>query len=92
MIFTLDPACTNLVLKSAKGTWHTQSNPDGKGEEYTRVWLLCQLSVSRLLPKFITDYAAKKAMPRASSWIKPTVESAAAQQRLNSINGVKRSS
>ena len=32
MIFTLDPACTNMVLKSAKGVWHTQSNPDGRGE------------------------------------------------------------
>ena len=32
MVFTLDPACTNLVLKDAKGIWHTQSNPDNKGE------------------------------------------------------------
>ena len=32
MVFTLDPACTNLVLKAAKGVWHTQSNPDNKGE------------------------------------------------------------
>jgi hypothetical protein len=32
MIFTLDPACTNIVLKNAKGVWHTQSNPDGRGE------------------------------------------------------------
>eukprot|EP00550_Attheya_septentrionalis_P007550 CAMPEP_0198295476 /NCGR_PEP_ID=MMETSP1449-20131203/27826_1 /TAXON_ID=420275 /ORGANISM="Attheya septentrionalis, Strain CCMP2084" /LENGTH=144 /DNA_ID=CAMNT_0043995797 /DNA_START=13 /DNA_END=443 /DNA_ORIENTATION=- len=65
MVFTLDPACTNLVLKSAKGVWHTQSNPDNKGEEYTRVWLLCEVKVSRALPSWITDYAAKRAMPRA---------------------------
>lgn len=77
MIFTLDPACTNLVLQNAKGVWHTQSNPDGRGEEYTRVWLLCELKVSSLLPKWIVDYAAKKAMPRASSWIKPHCEAAA---------------
>jgi hypothetical protein len=32
MIFTLDPECTNMVLKAAKGIWHTQSNPDGRGE------------------------------------------------------------
>lgn len=31
MIFTLDPECTNLVLKSAKGIWHVQRNPDGRG-------------------------------------------------------------
>jgi hypothetical protein len=32
MVFTLDPDCTNLVLKSAKGIWYTQSNPDDRGE------------------------------------------------------------
>merc|ERR1712071_430877 len=63
MVFTLDPACTNLVLKSAKGI--------------TRVWLLCELKVSNILPKFIVDYAAKKAMPRATTWLKPQVEAAA---------------
>lgn len=77
MVFTLDPACTNLVLKNAKGVWHTQTNPDGRGEEYTRVWLLCELRVSPLLPQWITDYAAKRAMPRATTWVKPTVEAAA---------------
>eukprot|EP00957_Ditylum_brightwellii_P010769 816061-Ditylum_brightwellii.AAC.1 len=73
MVFTLDPACTNAVLKSAKGVWHTQA----LGENYTRVWLLCELQVSRLLPQFITDYAAKRAMPRATTWLKPQVEAAA---------------
>jgi len=77
MVFTLDPACTNAVLKNAKGVWHTQSNPDGKGDDYTRVWLLCELKVSSLLPQWITNYAAKRAMPRATSWIKPHVEAAA---------------
>lgn len=77
MIFTLDPACTNIVLRNAKGVWHTQSNPDGKGEDWTRVWLLCELKVSSLLPQWITDYAARRAMPRATTWIKPTVEAAA---------------
>jgi len=30
MKFNLDPAMTNFVLKSAKGVWHTEANPDGK--------------------------------------------------------------
>jgi len=76
MIFTLDPSSRNMVLKYAKGIWHTQSNPDGK-EGYTRVWLLCELSVSRLLPQWIVDYAAARAMPRATTWLKPQVEAAA---------------
>jgi len=76
MIFTLDPASSNVVLKYAKGIWYTQSNPDGK-EGHTRVWLLCELRVSRLLPQWIVDYAASRAMPRATTWLKPQVETAA---------------
>ena len=30
MVFTLDPAMRNFVLRNAKGVWHTQSEPDGK--------------------------------------------------------------
>jgi len=76
MIFTLDPASTNMALKYAKGIWYTESNPDGK-EGYTRVWLLCELRVSRLLPQWIVDYAAARAMPRATTWLKPQTEAAA---------------
>ena len=76
MIFTLDPASTNMVLKYAKGIWYTEGNPDGK-EGYTRVWLLCELRVSRLLPQWIVDYAAARAMPRATTWLKPQTEAAA---------------
>jgi len=76
MDFSLDPECTNMVLKSAKGIWHTQSNPDGRGEDWTRVYLICELKVSRVLPTFIVDYAANRAMPRATTWLKPQVETA----------------
>lgn len=30
MIFTLDRSCTNMVLKGAKGIWHTVANPEGR--------------------------------------------------------------
>ena len=46
-------------------------------QDYTRVWLLCELKVSWALPTFIVDYAAKRAMPRATTWLKPQVEAAA---------------
>ena len=72
MVFTLDKACTNVVLQDAKGIWYTQENPDGR-EGYTRVWLLCELKVSPMLPTFIVDYAAKRAMPRATTWLPPVV-------------------
>ena len=34
MEFTLDPSCTNMVLKGAKGTWYTEENPDGRNVSY----------------------------------------------------------
>lgn len=73
MDFTLDPSCTNVVLKGAKGTWYTEENPDGR-EGVTRVYLLAGLQISRALPKFIVDYAAERAMPRATNWLKSEVE------------------
>jgi len=41
---------------------------------FTRVYLLAGLQVSRALPKFIVDYAAERAMPRATKWLRPEVE------------------
>jgi hypothetical protein len=45
-------------------------------QEWTRVWLICELRVSPMLPSFIVDYAARRAMPRATTWLKPQVETA----------------
>ena len=72
MEFSLDRANRNVVLQHAKGIWYTQESPTRPG--YTRVWLLCELKVSQILPKFIVDYAAVRAMPRASTWIPAAVE------------------
>ncbi|KAL7560885.1 hypothetical protein ACA910_008168 [Epithemia clementina (nom. ined.)] len=74
MVFTLDPACKNVVLRDAKGIWYTESNPVGAKKGTTRVWLLCELKVSSLLPKFIVDYTAERAMPRATTWLPPAVQ------------------
>jgi hypothetical protein len=79
MEFTLDKACKNVVLQDAKGIWHTQSNPDGRGAHVTRVWLLCEVKVSSVLPSFIVEYTAKRAMPRATTWLRPLVEQKASQ-------------
>lgn len=76
MVFTLDKSCTNMVLKGAKGIWHTVADPDGR-KGWTRVYLLCEVQISRALPSFIVDYAADRAMPRATTWLKPHVEHAA---------------
>jgi len=77
LIFSLDKRSQNFVLNKAKGVWYTESEADGLKPGLTRVWLLAELKVSRILPRMIVDYAAKKAMPRATTWIKPHVETAA---------------
>jgi len=77
LIFTLDKRSQNFVLNKAKGVWYTESEGEGLEPGKTRVWLLAELKVSRILPRMIVDYAAKKAMPRATNWIKPHVEAAA---------------
>ena len=41
---------------------------------FTRVYLLAGLQISRARPTFIVDYAAERAMPRATTWLKPEVE------------------
>lgn len=46
MVFTLDPDCTNLVLKSAKGIWYTQSNPDGRGEVRGTISVILLLNIT----------------------------------------------
>lgn len=74
MEFTLDKACKNAVLQDAKGIWHTQKVLTDDNVPTTRLWLLCELQVSPMLPQFIVDYASSKAMPRATTWIQPTVE------------------
>ena len=59
MIFTLDPACTNMVLQNAKGVWHTQSNPDGRGE------VRCQNCDLKLYPNpnLLSDFFFFFALP-----------------------------
>ena len=76
MTFALDPTCQNPIMKHAQGVWHTESDPDGRAG-VTRVWLLCELRVSRVVPQWIVDYAAARAMPRATTWLKPVTEAAA---------------
>jgi hypothetical protein len=79
MELTLDNDFSNAVLQKAKGIWYTQRISDN----VTRLWLLCDLTVSPLLPPFIIESAATKAMPHASRWIRPTV--AKAQTTTSSI-------
>mmetsp|Transcript_16591 Transcript_16591/g.23452 ORF Transcript_16591/g.23452 Transcript_16591/m.23452 type:complete len:297 (+) Transcript_16591:194-1084(+) len=74
--FELDPECTSAgksILKEARGKWYIQSSPKFK-PGYCRVYLMANLVVSSFVPGFLVDYASARALPRASSWLKPTCE------------------
>lgn len=85
MEFTLDKACKNVVLQDAKGIWYTQQIENDNGP-ITRLWLLCELHVSSMLPQFIVDYATSKAMPKATAWIMPAVERLRKEFKLDDNN------
>ena len=70
-------AVTDAILLSVASPRFLASPLCSSQEGYTRVWLLCEVKVSRAIPRWITDYAAKRAMPRATQWLKPAVEAAA---------------
>lgn len=67
----LHPNCGKMVLKEAIGCWTvTQADDPAK----SRVTLDVQLKASSLLPTWLVDYAANRALRRATSWLKPHVE------------------
>eukprot|EP01041_Mallomonas_annulata_P010915 gene10915-22782_t len=68
--FTLDETRPNLVLRQATGYWHVQC-PADRPEGYSRVYFSATVSASRLLPTAVVDYAAGRALTRATSWMQP---------------------
>lgn len=65
--FVLDQNRPNPVISKVEGYWFVQL-PDGR-EGYSRVWLYANVVASRLVPSFIVDYAASRALPRATEWL-----------------------
>jgi hypothetical protein len=53
------------------------------------VWLAASLHVNSFVPGFIVDYAAARALPRATTWLKPTIEAA---QRVKSREAARSAS
>lgn len=76
--FELDKEKPSLIMEEAKGQWFLEAAP-GRGGEWTRVWLTSEIRCSPLLPTFLVDYAASRALPRATRWLKPTIELIAEQ-------------
>ncbi|KAG5187518.1 hypothetical protein JKP88DRAFT_178923 [Tribonema minus] len=72
--FQLDPTAAGAGLfKEARGVWYVEPAPEGRAG-VSRVWLVASLRVQRAVPGFLVDYAAARALPRATAWVKPACE------------------
>lgn len=67
--FSLDEDRPNLVMRRTDGFWYVEPVPNRP--QYTRVWLSAEIVVSSVVPTMIVDYAACRALPRATRWIQP---------------------
>jgi len=70
--FDIDPKAGGMVLKKASGFWLVEQLPGDSNR--CRVWLGVDVVACKLLPCWLIDYAAKRALPRATAWLKPHVE------------------
>ena len=66
--FTLDRNRPNLVMREADGFWLVEA-PADRPSGYSRVWLSANIVVSRVVPTMLVDYAAARALPRATMWL-----------------------
>lgn len=74
--FSLDSDRPNPVFREVNGYWHVQI-PTDRPKGWSRVYLNASVYVNLLVPPFIMDYAASRALPRASTWITPYFSKAA---------------
>ena len=69
--FSLDDDRPNIVFKKAEGFWFVEQIGDSLNPFRCRVWLKASITTTRLVPTIIVDYAACRALPRATNWIQP---------------------
>ena len=85
--FKMDPERPAPFLTDAQGFWFLEDvTSEGASEPTpnavaarTRIWLVADIACSSLLPTAIVDYAAARALPRATSWLKPCMENMSGQ-------------
>ncbi|KAM3572230.1 hypothetical protein VYU27_005764 [Nannochloropsis oceanica] len=74
--FYLDPDSTQYrsILEMAEGFWFIDDRPADRTEGWTRVYMSATVKVNNLVPMWLVEYAAERALKRATSWLKPYVE------------------
>ena len=68
--FRLDDTRQNMVFREAQGFWYVEQ-PSDRPFGWSRVYLSASIVASPLFPSLFMDYAASRALPRASKWIQP---------------------
>ena len=71
--FSLDPSSTNLITKEAEGYWFVENEGEYLRPGHVRVWFGASVRVSRLVPKWVVDYASIRALRRATGWLRTAV-------------------
>jgi len=76
--FTLDANRINPILKFVDGLWtledvsSSDSIPSSASQlSRTRIYFNIELEASRLVPSMVVDYAASRALPKATAWLQP---------------------
>jgi len=87
--FDLDESCSKIVLQQASGFWQVERAP-GVHTTRTRIWLRATIRASSMLPHWIIDYAAARALRRATCWLKPYMESLWWNRQLNRLRKEER--
>mmetsp|Transcript_38478 Transcript_38478/g.86768 ORF Transcript_38478/g.86768 Transcript_38478/m.86768 type:complete len:330 (+) Transcript_38478:77-1066(+) len=87
--FGLDTTSSRTVLQEADGFWQVEQAP-GDHPGRSRVWLRVSLRASSLLPHWIIDYAAERALRRATSWLKPYTEQLWRERQVSQLWGEER--
>lgn len=74
--FYLDPdsAQYRSILEMAEGFWFIDDRPADRPKGWTRVYMSATVKVNNLVPMWLVEYAAERALKRATSWLKPYVE------------------
>jgi hypothetical protein len=72
--FKMDPQRPAPFLNQADGFWHLQDVTVLGGATATRIWLVASIACSPVLPGALVDYAAARALPRATTWLRPVME------------------
>jgi len=81
LTFEMDKKRPAPFLEEARGFWYLEKEESEGEEPRTRIWLVADIACSQLLPTAIVDYAAARALPRATTWLQPVMKDMAEKMR-----------